>query len=146
MHPFPHHYACTATATPGDDIATESPGLPTLATAAPEEFGGPGGRWSPETFFVASVATCFVLTFRAVAQAAGLSWQSLACEADGTLDRVERVTRFTDVHLRAMLQVPAGTDAEKARQALERAERLCLITNSLTTAVHLEAHVAVAGV
>ena len=143
MHPFPHRYTCTATSDAEGDIGLDSPGLPVLATAAPEEFGGPGGRWSPETRFVGSIVTCFILTFRAVAQASKLSWLDLTCDADGTLDRVERVTQFTEVHLQAELRVPEGTDPERARNLMERAEHICLVTNSLTTAVHLDARVIV---
>jgi organic hydroperoxide reductase OsmC/OhrA len=143
MHPFPHRYVCTATSEPDGDVGLESPKLPTLATAAPEEFGGPGGRWSPETLFVGAIVTCFILTFRAVAQASKLSWLDLTCDADGTLDRVERVTQFTEVHLQAELRVPEGTDPERARNLMERAEHICLVTNSLTTAVHLDARVIV---
>jgi organic hydroperoxide reductase OsmC/OhrA len=143
MHPFPHRYTCTATSKLDGDVGMESPGLPTLATAAPEEFGGPGDRWSPETLFVGAIVTCFILTFRAVAQASKLAWLDLTCDADGTLDRVDRVTRFTEVHLRAVLSVPDGTDPERARSLMERAERICLVTNSLTTDVHLDARVEV---
>lgn len=143
MHPFPHRYTCTATSEAEGDVGLESPELPTLATAAPEEFGGPGDRWSPETLFVGAVVSCFILTFRAVAQASKLAWLDLTCEADGTLDRVERVTQFTEIHLRAELRVPSGTDPERARSLMERAEHICLVTNSLTTNVHLDARVVV---
>lgn len=143
MDPFPHHYACTATSKTDGDVGLESPDLPMLATAAPEEFGGPGDRWSPETLFVGSIATCFILTFRAVAQASKLAWLDLSCDADGTLDRVDRTTRFTEVHLRADLRVPEGTDPERARSLMDRAEHICLVTNSLTATVHLDAYVEV---
>jgi peroxiredoxin-like protein len=143
MHPFPHRYTCTATSDADGVIGLASPGLPVLATAAPEEFGGPGDAWSPETLFVAAVVSCFNLTFRAVAQASKLTWIDLTCEGDGTLDRVDRVTQFTEVRLRAELRVPEDTDPERARSLLERAEHICLITNSLTADVHLDARVVV---
>lgn len=143
MHPFPHRYTCTATSEADGDVGLASPGLPTLATAAPEEFGGPGDEWSPETLFVGAIVTCFILTFRAVAQASKLPWLDLTCEADGTLERIDRVTRFTEVQLRAELRVPEGTDPERAHSLMERAEAICLVTNSLTTAVRLDARVEV---
>jgi peroxiredoxin-like protein len=142
MHPFPHHYTTTATAD-GDAVTLASPGLPALATAAPEEFGGPGDEWSPETLFVGAVTSCFILTFRAVAQASKLAWLDLTCEGDATLDRIDRTTQFTEIHLRAELRVPEGTDPDKAHRLMERAEHLCLVTNSLTAAVHLDARVQV---
>jgi organic hydroperoxide reductase OsmC/OhrA len=143
MHPFPHHYAATVSATPAGAVDLASDGLPTLETAPPEEFGGEGDRWSPETLLVGAVADCFALTFRSVAKAAELPWSALRCEARGTLDRIERLARFTEVEIEATLTVPAGVEEERALRVLERAERLCLITNSLRAEARLLAHVEV---
>lgn len=83
------------------------------------------------------MADCYVLTFRAIARASKLPWQSLRCEVEGTLDRVDRVTRFTEFRVRASLRVPAGTDEERAERLLVRAEQGCLVTNSLKADSHL---------
>lgn len=141
MQPFPHHYTVTALASAEGEVQLESERLPVLVSAAPSEFGGPGDRWSPESLCVGAVADCFVLTFRAIARAAKLPWTSLRCNAEGTLDRIERVTQFTSFLLRATLQVPPGTDEARARQLLERAEQTCLISQSLKATSHLEATV-----
>jgi hypothetical protein len=37
------------------------------------------------------------------------------CDVTGTLDRVDRVMRFTHVDIQARLAVPAGTDPDQAR-------------------------------
>src|SRR5271169_4961790 len=95
MQVLPPHYSAVATGEVSGDVALEGSQLPTLRSAAPAEFGGPGDRWSPETLIVAAVADCFVLTFRAVAQASKVSWAALQCDVCGTLDRVDRVTLFT---------------------------------------------------
>lgn len=142
---LPHHYVVSAAAAASGDVAVDSAGLPALATAAPAEFGGPGDRWSPETLLVAAVANCFVLTFRAIARASKLEWTSLACTAEGTLDRVDGVTRFTAVTVRATLTLPAGGSEALARRLLEKSEAGCLVTNSLVATRHLEATVTVAG-
>ena len=63
MQAFPHHYVISATAEPDGEVALHGENLPRLASLPPEEFDGPGGRWSPETLAVAAVADCFVLTF-----------------------------------------------------------------------------------
>lgn len=143
---FPHHYIVTAAADADSDVTLESGSLPALPSAPPVEFGGPGTRWSPETLLVAAVVDCFVLTFRAIASASKLSWISLACEATGTLDRVERVTQFTAFEIRAHLRVPAGANEEQAKRLLQRAETTCLVTNSLKASPHLEASVEVMAV
>ena len=131
MEPFPHHYTVTGSATLDSNVALRGPDLPEIITAPPAEFGGPGDQWSPESLLVAAVADCFILSFRAIARASNLEWKSLTCEASGTLDRVERVTRFTAIAVNAHLTVPAGTDVEKAEKLLHKAEQSCLITNSL---------------
>jgi peroxiredoxin-like protein len=141
MQDFPHHYAVTAAGTVDGDVELGAPRLAAMRSASPAEFGGPGDRWSPETLLVGAVADCFVLTFRAVARASKLSWTSLRCDVDGTLDRIDRTTQFTDLDLRAHLDVPAGTDVEQARRVLEKAEHNCLISNSLKAAIHLKTEV-----
>ena len=143
MHPYPHLYTVQASSTPEGDVPVSSPGLPVLATAAPAEFDGPGDRWSPETLLCAAVADCFLLSFRGVARAQKLAWTSLQCEVHGTLDRIEGKTRFTDMLVKAALVVPAGTDRDKALKAIERAEHVCLISNSLLAGRRLEAAVTV---
>ena len=145
MQDFPHHYAVTASGSSGGDVAITSAGLPVLLSAPPPEFGGPGDRWSPETMLVAAVGDCFILTFRAIARAAKLPWESLTCDVAGTLDRVDRVTQFSAFTVRATLTVAPGADVNQAHKALERAEHGCLITNSLKAAVQLETKVLIAA-
>lgn len=143
MHPYPHHYAVQAAATPEGDVPVSSRGLPDLTTAPPAEFGGPGDRWSPETLLCAAVADCFLLSFRGVARAAKLPWTVLRCEVRGVLDRVDGKAQFTQIVVEAALSVPEGTDRDKAAKAMERAEHVCLISNSLVAERRLNATVAV---
>jgi peroxiredoxin-like protein len=145
MQDLPHHYHVTANAESDGNVTLKADNLPQLVTAPPAEFGGPGDQWSPETLLVGAVADCFVLTFRAIARASKLEWTHLECSAEGLLERVERVTRFTAFTVRASLTVPAGTDAEKARHLLEKSEEVCLVTRSMLAESHLEAEVIVAA-
>jgi organic hydroperoxide reductase OsmC/OhrA len=144
MHEFPHHYTVTATGAADTDVELTAERLPRLFSASPAEFDGPGDRWSPETFLVGAVADCFILTFRAVAHASKLPWSSLHCEVSGTLDRLDRATQFTHFDMRARLTVPTGTDPAQARRVLDKAERSCLITNSLKATVQLMPEIEVA--
>jgi organic hydroperoxide reductase OsmC/OhrA len=45
-----------------------SPNLPALEVVAPPEFQGHEGSWTPEHLYVASVSSCFMTTFLAIAQ------------------------------------------------------------------------------
>jgi len=143
MQDYPHHYVVSAEASAEGEINVSSPGLDSLPSLAPAEFGGPGNLWSPETFLVAAVADCFILTFRAVANGSRLVWNSLACEVEGTLDRVDGITRFTRFQLNVTLHVPSGTDLHKAERLLEKSDHVCLVTNSLTASTVLSAEVVV---
>lgn len=144
MQDYPHHYLAAASATATSNVEARSPGLEPIETASPPQFGGPEGLWSPETMLVASVANCFILSFRAVARAARVDWISLECDVVGTLEKVDRVTRFTNFEVRAKLVVPPATNEAKAMKMLEKSERVCLITNSMKADSHLEAEVTVA--
>jgi organic hydroperoxide reductase OsmC/OhrA len=144
MQPYPHRYAVHAAAEREGDVPVGSDDLPVLATAPPPQYGGPSGQWSPETLFVAAAAGCFLLTFRAVAAASKLPWRRLDCDAEGVLDRRDGVVRFTELHVRARLAIPAGGDLERGRRLLEKAEGACLVTNSLAFRPTLTADV-VAG-
>jgi len=141
MHDLPHHYNVAAAAGFDTDVSLTSNRLEAIASAPPEEFGGPGDKWSPETLLVAAVADCFILTFRAIARASEIPWISLQCEVEGILDRPERTTQFTDFVVHATLEVPEDADEKRAHWALDKAERGCLITNSLSSTTHLEATV-----
>ncbi|QFU77040.1 OsmC family peroxiredoxin [Halioglobus maricola] len=144
MQDFPHHYQVSAAAEADGNIAIDSGNMPQLVSAPPAEFGGPGDQWSPEHLLVASVADCFILTFRAIARASKLEWNTLEANADGVLDRVERITKFTAININATLTVPAGTDEAKALRLLQKAEDACLITNSMSAETHLEAAIIAA--
>jgi organic hydroperoxide reductase OsmC/OhrA len=137
MQAFPHHYTVAANGSATGDVELKGDGLPILRSASPIQFDGPGDRWSPETLLIAAVGDCLILTFRAVARASGLGWTSLDCDVTATLDRIERTTRFVAFEIRARLRVPPGTDPDRARQVLEKAERSCLISNSLNGAIDL---------
>jgi peroxiredoxin-like protein len=131
MQAYPHRYDVQAAAETEGSVLLRSEGLPPLTTAPPPQYGGPGGEWSPETLLVAAAADCFILTFRAIAAASKVTWRRLDCDAEGLLDRRDGVVRFTELHLRARLSLPAGGDAERAKRLLEKAEAACLVTNSL---------------
>lgn len=97
--------------------------------------------WSPETLLCASVADCFILTFRAVARAARFTWLTLKCRTEGVLERAGQTSQFTSFTTFAELTVSVGSDVPKARELLDRAEHGCLIANSLRGSRTLEASV-----
>jgi len=141
MHPYPHVYHAATRGGPDGIVTVSAAGIPDLPSAPPLQFDGPGGMWSPETMLCAALADCFVLTFRAISRASKFEWINLDCEVEGTLERSDGASRFTRYVTRASLRVPAGTDAAKARQLLEKAEHACLVSNSVNGARELQTEV-----
>jgi organic hydroperoxide reductase OsmC/OhrA len=131
MHPYPHHYIVSAAGCATGPVTISAPGLPSVETAPPPQFGGPSGVWSPETLLTAAVADCFILTFRAIARAVRFDWLALDCRVEGTLERIEGQSLFTGFTTTVRLTVPPAADMTKARRLLEQAEQGCLIANSL---------------
>lgn len=143
MQDYPHQYVVTADAAFDSNVQLNSHRVETIESAPPAEFGGPGDKWSPESLLVASVADCFVLSFRAIARGHKLDWLNLGCSVDGTLERQEGKTMFTGFKVNATLEIDQSTDLAKAERLLHKAEAACLITNSLIAESELEAKVLV---
>jgi len=57
------------------------------------------------------------------------------------VNRVDGVTRFTDIVLAPQLTVPAGTDHERVLQVVERTKKTCLISASLAVPVCLQPNI-----
>lgn len=145
MHPYPHTYIASAAGEPAGPVSVSSAQVESLDSAPPPEFDGPGGVWSPETLMCASMADCFILTFRAVARAARFDWIGLSCRVEGVLERVNQVAQFTRFTTFAQLQISPGVDEDRARELLERSERGCLVANSLKGSRRLESQISVAA-
>jgi len=138
MKPLPHRYDVQLTGGPLGYAVVSSMGLPELRTAPPLDDDGPGDAWSPEHLLLAAVETCFLFTLRAVACASKLEFQALELDIHGTVDRQDGITRFTEIVLRPRLMVAAGADRARAASVLEKSEKTCLVSASLSTTIRLE--------
>ena len=123
-----------------------APVLPNLKVDAPPEFKGHDGVWTPEHLFVASVNSCFMTTFLAIAENSKLEFISFSVDAKGKLEKLEgQGFMMTEVVLRPKLVISHGRDAERAGRILEKAEKHCLIANSIKTETKLEPEINFAG-
>ena len=143
MQALPHQYNVQVNGVPDTNLQVHVANLANLTIAPPAQFGGPGDQWSPEDLFMASVAGCFILSFRAIARASNFTWVSIECNAQGELDKLEGKAQFTKIVISAKLAVAAGESSEKAERLLIKAEQSCLISNSLTTESRLECDITV---
>ncbi len=141
MQDLPHFYTVEATAESLSNIAVNSLNLPSLEVAPPIGFNGPGDIWSPEDLLVSSVATCTILSFRAIARASKFDWISIECVAEGKLERIDGKTQFSKIVSKAKLVIAAGSNEERAVKLLNKAEQSCLISNSLSADCSIECEV-----
>jgi len=116
---------------------------PPIAFSAPPEFQGEAGNWTPEHFFVAAVAACFVSTFSGMATISKFDFLSLKLAAEGIIRKDEGGWRFTQVNLRPRLTIALEKDRERANRLVEKAEKICLVARSLNCPVALEPEIVV---
>ena len=123
-----------------------APDLPNLEVDAPPEFKGHEGVWTPEHLFVAAVNSCFMTTFLAIAENSKLEFVSFSAGAKGKLEKLDgRGFIMTEVVMRPKLRVCHARDVERAGRILDKAEKSCLISNSIKTETRLEPEVSFAG-
>lgn len=141
MASFPHAYTVSTSGGPDGVLPLGSDGLPALEATAPPEFGGPVGYWSPETMLTGAVATCLILTFRALAGPRKLAWSNLEVSCTGEVDKTREGLRFTRFRIDAALTIDGSADEAQARALLDGAKKHCLVTASLIAETELRAEI-----
>jgi peroxiredoxin-like protein len=123
-----YHFAANAAWTEGrHGVVKGEAGRPQLEFSAPPEFQGQAGFWTPEHFFLAAVATCFITTFRAIEEFSKFDVEALEVGVEGTVGKGEGGFHFTRVVVRPLLTLHLEADRERALRLLEKAERSCLV-------------------
>jgi peroxiredoxin-like protein len=141
MKPLPHRYDVRLTGASAGYAELSTPGVPKLQVAPPADYDGPGDAWTPEHLLLASVQACFLFTLRAVARFSKQEFLSLELDATGTVNRIEGVTRFSEIVLRPTITVAAGSDRDRVIHILERSKNSCLVSASLATPIRLESRI-----
>jgi organic hydroperoxide reductase OsmC/OhrA len=107
-----------------------------IEVATPPEFlGGMQGIWSPEHLYTASVASCFMTTFLAVAENFKLEFSSFLCRAIGKLDYLDGRLAMTEVTVQPEVSIKKPSQESLAIRVMEKTEKACLISNSIKTSV-----------
>jgi peroxiredoxin-like protein len=110
----------------------------TINFAAPPEFGGEPGLWTPEHLLLGAVLTCYIATFRAIAEASKLAISGMEVHAEGRIEKQEGGFRFTQIVLRPAVIIEKDEERERAQRLLDKAERVCLVSRSLACPITLE--------
>lgn len=109
-----------------------------IRVASPPEFRGEEGTWTPEDLFVASLEICTMTSFLALAQRQQLPIEEYESHAEGTLESLDGVYRFTRVTLRPRIVIADGAAVRQTARALHDAHSGCLISNSVRCEVVVE--------
>jgi peroxiredoxin-like protein len=116
-----------------------SEGLSSIEVATPPQFpGGHEGIWSPEHLFVASAEVCLMTTFLSLAEKTKLEFKTYHSEAIGTLEKTEAGFWMTKIVITPTVVVSDEALREKILSILKKAEKYCLISNSIKTEVRVE--------
>jgi peroxiredoxin-like protein len=130
------HYEASAFWTAGRNGLCEGKDIPEpMSFSAPPAFHGERGHWTPEHFLLAAVASCFVITFRAIAEHSDFPFESLGVFVGGNIGREDGKYRFTDIKLKVKVGLPEHVSSERAMRLIDKTERNCLIMRSLNAQV-----------
>ncbi len=139
-----YRYYTNGTWTGGRNGTVSAEGVAqTMRFTAPPEFMGEAGTWTPEHLLAASVASCFVTTFNAIAEHSKFEFLSLKVEIEAILAKEQGGYSITRIVVQPVLEIAETTDQERAIRLLEKAERACLISRSLKSQIELRLEVMV---
>jgi peroxiredoxin-like protein len=110
-----------------------------IEVATPPEFPkGIPNIWSPEHLFTASVSSCLMTTFLAIAENSQLEFSAFSCLAEGVLEKVDGKLQMTEIILKPTVLIKNEKDIGRAERIVKKSEAACLISNSIISKVTLE--------
>jgi len=111
--------------------------------AAPPQFGGLEGRWTPEDLLMTALASCFTTTFHAIAGYSKFEYTDLEVEVEGTVSKTNTGYSFSEIVIRPSLTIPNEDKREQATSLLQKAKGLCLVSRALATEQNFETRVEI---
>lgn len=117
-----------------------------ITCATPPEFpNGVPGIWSPEHLYAASINSCYMATFLAIADNFKLPFLDFSCKTTCKLEVIEGRYQITEAVIQPSVHLAETTDADKAQRVLEKSKSACLVTNSIKTGITLEVMLTAPG-
>jgi peroxiredoxin-like protein len=107
----------------------------TIHFAAPVEFGGMEGRWTPEELLLAAIASCYTTTLGALAAKARVELTDLQVEASVSVCRSQTGYMIEAIELRPSARVASAADGERVLELIHKAEELCLVARAVRVPV-----------
>lgn len=129
----------------GDKLGiVSSPALKSFSVSTSPEFGGPEGEWSAEHLFLCSITSCFMSTYLTFVNKMKIENTGFECTATGQVEIVDGKYKFTYIHIYPKVFVGNDADVEKAKVAMEKTKKYCLISNSVNAEIVQHPEVVVA--
>jgi organic hydroperoxide reductase OsmC/OhrA len=139
-----HKYRVVAWWTSGHSgLAKSDSARNAIHFAAPFQFGGLEGRWTPEDLLMSALASCFTTTFHVIAQYSKFEYKDLGVEAEGTVSKTNTGYRFTEIVIRPILTILDEERRERAISLLQKTKALCLVSRVLAATQKCEERIEI---
>jgi len=86
---------------------------------------------TPEELFVASATVCYMNGFINFTKKMHIEFKTFACDAVGTLEKVDRSFEITKIGMKARVEIESEDLRDKINRALELAAKYCFVGNSM---------------
>lgn len=130
-----------AAKTQGNLVTKETKNNITVST--PLVFGGEGNHWCAETLLLSSISSSFMSTYLSYAKKQDLIISKFECETIGQIEIIKNKYKFTHINLYPKIFIKEESLKEKAKIALKKTHKNCLITNSLDAIVFYHSEIIV---
>jgi len=103
--------------------------------ATPLIFGGEVKQWTAEQLFLSSLSGSFMSTYLLFAKKIGFAIDGFECNTIGKIEVIDGKYRFTKIDLYPKIFLTGEELRQKAKTALAKTHKHCLIINSLSSTV-----------
>ena len=114
-----------------------------IHVATPVVFGGKGREWSPEHLFLSAISSCFMTTYLAFAKKLDFEIANFECSTIGQVELVEGKYQFTRINIFPKIFISDEALKPKAKQALEKTQKYCLVSNSINAEIIYHSEVVI---
>jgi organic hydroperoxide reductase OsmC/OhrA len=118
--------------------------LKSFSVSTSPEFGGPESEWTPEHLFLSSIISCFMSTYLVFVSKMKIENTGFECTATGQVELVDGKYKFTYIHIYPKAFVGNDADMERAKVAMEKTKKYCLISNSVNAEIVQHPEVVIA--
>lgn len=114
-----------------------------LLLSADPAFQGSSELMNPEQLLLAAVSSCQLLTFLAMAARARIDVTDYHDEAEALMPADQTPVRITRILLRPRVVVAPGSDVERVRKLVFRANDHCFIANRVSADITIEPRIEI---